>query len=70
MGAFSWFFGFLSVAGVLDRALQIKTYNCVKKVLCCLKTGTSVYDYFSQGIFVQIIVWESVLKLYPAQYQI
>ena len=54
-----WFFFFFffpfSVPGALARAWQIKNSKCPKKVLCLLKTCTSVYDNFSREYLVKIL---------------
>ena len=44
-----------SVSTLQVRAFEIKNCNCVKEVLCYLKTDTSVYDNFSREYLAKIL---------------
>ena len=52
---FFWYFLFFSVSTLQVRSFEIKNCNCAKKVLCYLKTDTSVYDDFSREYLAKIL---------------
>ena len=57
----------------LSRSERLRLRTAIVLKRCCVILrrirDTSVYEKFT-GIFVPNIVWERVLKLYPAKYQI